>query len=277
MSATLRRDGSSSAPAGSACGTRHRRSAVALSRARMGRDCRARRKRQTAHHRGLPRHRPLLAAWRYAVSVLFGIWNFDGHAVDPEQIATVRRMLDPHAPDGFTIFVKGAVAMLYGAVHITKESHRERQPFVSPAGSFLLWDGRLDNRTDLRKNLSASDRGDTDLQIVASVWERAGMHCLEELLGDWALAAFHHYERTLFLAKDFLGTRPLYYFRCHRYVAWSSLLEPLIALAEKLTVCERYFAGWLAGFPEAHLTPYQEIQSVPPASFVRITQQAAIV
>lgn len=208
------------------------------------------------------------------MSVLFGIWNFDGHAVAPEHIRTIQRMLDPHAPDGITICVDDAFAMLYGAAHITEESSHERQPFVSPADTFLLWDGRLDNRTELGRNLDLSDRNDSDLEIVESAWERAGTNCLGELIGDWALGVFNHHKRTLFLAKDFLGTRPLYYFRCDRYVAWSSLLEPLIVLADKLTLCERYFAGWLAGFPEAHLTPYQEIHSVPPASLVRITQQA---
>jgi asparagine synthase (glutamine-hydrolysing) len=208
------------------------------------------------------------------VSVLFGMWNFDGHVVDPEHIARTRRTLEPLAPDGITVCVKGAFVMLYGAVHITEESRRERQPFTSEAGTFLMWDGRLDNRAELGRNLDSNSRDRTNLQIVASLWERRGAKCLADLTGDWALGVFNHYERVLFLAKDFLGTRPLYYIRCDRCFAWSSLLEPLVALADRLTVCERYLAGWLAGFPEAHLTPYKEICSVPPASFVRITQRA---
>ena len=209
------------------------------------------------------------------MSVLFGMWNFDGRAVDPEHIANSKRMLEAHAPDGVATCVKGASLMLYGALHTTDESLRERQPLTSPTGTILLWDGRLDNRAELQNRLDCSCRRDTDIHVVASTWERQGTHCFEDLIGDWALCIFNHFDRSLVLAKDFLGARPLYYFRRDGFVAWSSLLEPLIALSDhRLAFCDEYLAGWLAGFPEAHLTPYQEIRSVPPASFVRITNQA---
>jgi asparagine synthase (glutamine-hydrolysing) len=205
------------------------------------------------------------------MSVFFGKWNFDGKAVDPEEIGKARRMLEPHAPDGLTTCVKGAFAMTYGALHITEESRREQQPFMSLAGTFLMWDGRLDNRSELRRDLDSACHDETDPEIVASRWEKSGAAAFREFVGDWALAVFNHYERTLVLAKDFLGARPLYYFCCDRFIAWSSLLDPLIASADKLTLSDEYVAGWLTGFPEANLTPYQEIRSVPPASFVRIT------
>ena len=212
------------------------------------------------------------------MSVQFGRWNFDGTAVDPEYIAKVRTLLEAHAPDGVAICVKGTFVMLYGAVHTTGESTREHQPFASPAGTFLTWDGRLDNRAELRGNIDPRCLGRSDLQIVASSWEQNGVRGLGRLVGDWALSVVNHYERTLFLAKDFLGTRPLYYLRGDRYVAWSSLLDPLILLSsERFTLCEEYVAGWLAGYPEAHLTPYEEIRAVPPASFVRITGRATTV
>jgi asparagine synthase (glutamine-hydrolysing) len=156
---------------------------------------------------------------------------------------------------------------------MAEQSHRDQQPFMSPAGTFLMWDGRLDNRTQLR--FERPRQTDTDLEIAASLLERSGTAGLGDMVGDWALALFKHYERTLVLAKDFLGARTLYYLHCDRFVAWSSLLEPLIASADKLTLCEEYLAGWLTGFPEANLTPYQEIRSVPPASFVRVTSHAA--
>jgi asparagine synthase (glutamine-hydrolysing) len=208
------------------------------------------------------------------VSLLFGMWNLDGRPVDPECVTRIMRTVEREAPDGFTIFVEGTVFMLHGASHTTEESRRERQPYSSLSGAFLMWDGRLDNGTGLRTDLDSCGPNDTALQIVSSLWERDGTHCLRNLIGDWAVAVFNRYERTLVLAKDFLGVRPLYYLRCDHYVAWSSLLTPLIALAGKVTLCDEYVAGWLGGFPEAHLTPYREIHAVSPASFVRITRQS---
>ena len=201
------------------------------------------------------------------MSILFGIWNFDRHAPKPELVLSVRRMLESHAPDGTTLFVDAGVVMLYGAVHTNRESKSERQPAISASGNLLLWNGRLDNRSEF----AGADANSSDLQLVADAWELQGTLCLSKLLGDWALAAFRPHQRTLFLAKDFLGTQPLYYLRNDSWVAWSSLLEPLITLCpDRLHLCEEYVAGWLAGFPEACLTPYVEIRAVPPSSVVTI-------
>jgi asparagine synthase (glutamine-hydrolysing) len=211
------------------------------------------------------------------VSVQFGRWNFDRQSVDPDYIAKVRTLLAPYAPDAATVCVKGAFFIHYGAFHTTEEAPLEHQPSISPAGIYLTWDGRLDNRSELVGNTNHQEGPRaTDLDIVSFLYERQGTESFGQFVGDWSLCALHHYERRLILAADFLGTRPLYYLHSERYVAWSSVLEPLIVLAdEKFTLCEDYLAGWLYGFPGACLTPYREVRAVPPGSFVEITERVA--
>lgn len=211
------------------------------------------------------------------MSVQFGRWNFDGQSVDPEYISKVRSLLAPYAPDSIALYVKGAYCLLYGALHATEESRDERQPFISAAGTYLTWSGRLDNRSELISGYyPPSDSNAADLVIVSSLYENRGVAAFGRLTGDWSLSAVHHYERRLVLAVDFLGSQPLYYLHCGRYVAWSSVLEPLVTLADQsFTLSEDYIAGWLYGFPAASLTPYSEIRAVPPGAFVEITRTAA--
>lgn len=212
------------------------------------------------------------------MSFLFGRWNYDGKPVEPNYLGKVRATLAEHSPDGVGICMKGTTAILYGALHVTEESRYEHQPAITRAGDFLTWDGRLDNRNELLSSALRSSPHPTDLEIVAESWETAGPRCLGNLVGDWALSVFNHYERILILSRDFLGSRPLYYYRSQRFVAWSTLLEPLLLATEnRFTLSETYMAGWLAGYPDAHLTPYEEIRSVPPASLVRISCQATTI
>jgi asparagine synthase (glutamine-hydrolysing) len=211
------------------------------------------------------------------MSVQFGRWNLDGQSVDPEYISRVRALLAPYAPDAMTVCVKGGFFILYGAFHTTSEARHECQPSISSAGTYLTWTGRLDNQSELiaRTNPPFATNA-TDLVIISSLYEKGGTGALRQLTGDWSLSALHHYERRLVLAVDFLGSRPLYYFHCDRYVAWSSVLEPLVTLAgQSFALSEDYVAGWLYGFPSASLTPYSEIRAVPPGSFVEITRTAA--
>src|ERR1700694_5605669 len=107
----------------------------------MGRNRRARRQRQTVRVRHVFRHGPLLTSQQDGgtVSVQFGRWNFDGESVDPEYISRAKAMLVPYAPDSTTVFVKGPFFILHSAFHTTKESEAERQPSISPAGTYLTW------------------------------------------------------------------------------------------------------------------------------------------
>jgi len=200
------------------------------------------------------------------VSVQFGRWNFDQRPIDPVYVATVGTLLTPYAPESITACLRESFFMLSGAFHTTEESRYERQPVISPSGVCLTWDGRLDNRSELMKRISRpADLGTSDLDIASSLYETKGKEIFGSLIGDWSISAFHEDKRALVLAVDFLGTRPLYYFQSDRYVAWSTVLEPLVTLADRtFTLCEEYIAGWLYGFPPASLTPYREIRAVPP-------------
>ena len=80
-------------------------------------------------------------------------------------------------------------------------------------------------------------------------------------------------DRSLFLAKDFIGTRHLYYSVEKDHVTWCTILDPLVLFADhSFETEEEYVAGWLSCFPAPHLTPYVAIRSVPPSSFVRLTR-----
>jgi asparagine synthase (glutamine-hydrolysing) len=204
------------------------------------------------------------------MSVQFGKWNFEGQAPTVDYIEKVSATLTPYGPDSNEAYSKGGVKILYRAFHTTKESRLERQPHISPSGTVITWDGRLDNRAELvsevRDSLTISS---TDIAIVATVYEKWGNNCLAKLIGDWALSIWNPINRSLILAKDPIGTHHLYYSIEKDDVTWSTVLDPLILFAGKtFSISEEYIAGWFSYFPAAHLTPYVGIHSVPPSSFV---------
>ncbi len=205
------------------------------------------------------------------MSVQFGRWNFEGQPPDPDYIEKVSATLASYGPDSNESYAKGGVKILYRAFYTTKESHSEKQPHISPSGSVITWDGRLDNRAELISELCESlTIGSTDVVIVAAAYEKWGTDCLENLVGDWELSIWNPRERSVLLAKDPIGTRHLYYSIGKDHVTWSTILDPLVLFAGRtFAICEEYIAGWLATtFPAAHLTPYAGIHAVPPSSSV---------
>lgn len=204
------------------------------------------------------------------MSVQFGRWNYDGKPLEQDYLEKVQPLLLPYGPDDRGSYSGGAISMLYCAFHTAKESRRETQPHVMPSGESITWDGRLDNRTDLIKQLGdVVTSGSTDVSIVAAAYERWGTGCFAKLIGDWALAIWAPSTRTLTLAKDPIGVRHLYYSFDDNQVTWSTILDPLVLFADKtFALCEEYIAGWFSYFPAAHVTPYAGIHSVPPSSSV---------
>lgn len=204
------------------------------------------------------------------MSVQFGRWNIDGLPVDGDYLAKAGEMLAPYGPDGGAAFIKDNVGILYRAFHTTKESREETQPFVSPSGRVLCWDGRLDNREELVREFRETITADTtDLAIMTAAYEAWGTKCFAKLIGDWALSVWDPRERTLILAKDPIGTRHLYYSSDEARVTWSTILDPLVLLAGRtFALEEEYIAGWLSMFPATHLTPYIGIHAVPPSYWV---------
>jgi asparagine synthase (glutamine-hydrolysing) len=203
------------------------------------------------------------------MSVQAGIWHFDGRPAERDFLETISRAFAKYGPDGEAVCVQGPVGMVYRALHTTPESRLERQPHVCPTGIIVTWDGRLDNRDELFLELHNEILSDkTDLSLVRAAFERWGRDCFAKFIGDWAASIWDPRSQELLLARDYAGVRHLFYYAKPKSVTWCTYLEPLALCGDNFTLCDEYLAGYLAMYPKGHLTPYNEIRSVPPGHFV---------
>lgn len=92
-----------------------------------------------------------------------------------------------------------------------------RQPFRSPDGRLtMVYNGEIYNYIELREELKARGRTfctDTDTEVLLAAYETYGADCLHRLNGMFAFAVYDTRERRLFLARDRMGIKPLYYAR----------------------------------------------------------------
>ena len=143
--------------------------------------------------------------------------------------------------------------------------HHERTEILS-------WDGRLDNRGDLLLLLADSLRGNTSNSALArAAYERWGTDGFVKLIGDWSLVIHDHVNRTIVLASDFAGVRPLYYCVQSGQVRWSSRLQPLVDATRISELDEQYVRGFLLVGGCPNRTPYKGIYSVPPGHAVCVS------
>jgi asparagine synthase (glutamine-hydrolysing) len=212
------------------------------------------------------------------MSAIGGVFMFGGDPVDLSLLAALGTRLERLGPDGGREVVSGSVGMSYRAFHINAESRSEHQPHCWGHQAILCWDGRLDNRDELLASLRDDLRGeDTDAAIVMAAYRRWGDRSFGKLLGDFALAIWDKRDHAIWLARDLVGTRTLYYHVDAQRVLWSSDLAALIDTAGmSLEIADEYVASLLAMGAEPGLTPFVGIRPVRPAHVVRIAEDGLV-
>lgn len=217
------------------------------------------------------------------MSVQFGRWNFDGSPTPRAYVGGARTMLAPFGPEGGGEFSQNGVDIITGVFPTIGQAAHCFEPHRTTSGDLLVWSGRLDDGREIVEELGDhSDRSklsaDDDASIAIAAYDRWKTDCFRRLIGDWSVSIWNPRDRTLILATDIVGIRHLYYVVEPGFIAWSSVLDPLVLLNEKsLKLEEEYIAGWIFSYPEPHLTPYSGIHRVPPASLITLTSKGEAV
>ncbi|MGA2262695.1 MAG: asparagine synthase-related protein [Acidobacteriota bacterium] len=119
---------------------------------------------------------------------------------------------------------------------------------VADSGDILLLDARIDNREELGEQLGLSGSDVEDAAFVALAYERWGKCCVERLLGEFALVLWDPGHRSLFLARDALGVRAIYYYASASLFAFATELRALLALPfVPRSLSEETIADFLCG------------------------------
>lgn len=142
------------------------------------------------------------------------------------------------------------------------------------AGSGLavaFW-GRLDNRPALIAQLEAG-RAALDDELIAMAWLKWGEHCPERLVGDFAFAVLSPETGTLFLTRDVMGVKPLFYRTDADGLAFASSAAAFKALQiGDLTPDRDWMARFLLEVSFSHDgTAYRELKKLPPAHCLTFT------
>lgn len=160
------------------------------------------------------------------------------HCSTPKPVDAVRveRMCDAlvhRGPDGAGVWTAPGVGLGHRRLSII-DLAGSPQPMHSADGrAVIVFNGEIYNFRELRSELEAGGaqfRTDGDTEVILAAWQRWGTDCLQHLHGMFAFALYDLTRRTLFLARDRLGVKPLFTARLSDgSVAFASELKGLLA------------------------------------------------
>ncbi len=153
---------------------------------------------------------------------------------DPEALRRMHAATRHRGPDDEGFHERDGVSLGHNRLSIIDLSPLGRQPMSTPDGRFtVVFNGEIYNYRELRTELEASGvrfRGASDTEVLLALFARDGASCLERLNGIFAFAVWERDSRTLTLARDHLGVKPLYYHWDGARLAFSSEIKALLTL-----------------------------------------------
>jgi len=162
-----------------------------------------------------------------------GILCPPGDQPDMAALECMTRALAHRGPDGQGLHQGGPCGLGHRRLAILDVSEAGAQPMLLDGGRFALaYNGEVYNFRELRSQLEAhgrSFRSGTDTEVVLAAYAQWGPACVERFNGMFALALWDASERTLFLARDRCGVKPLYWCRAGGSLLFASEVKSLLA------------------------------------------------
>lgn len=206
----------------------------------------------------------------------------------PTSLETLERMagcMEHRGPDDAGVFQArdGRVGLAFRRLSILDLSPAGHQPMVTPEGDYaIVFNGEVYNFAELRPELEARGhrfRSQTDTEVVLRAYQEWGARCVERFIGMFALAIWDDRAGRLFIARDRLGIKPLYYATRGGRLAFASELRPLMAEGSAAGDLDAGALGeYLAtGYISAPRSIYHAVRTLPPGHTLTWSDGAAVV
>jgi asparagine synthase (glutamine-hydrolysing) len=245
---------------------------------------------------------------------IYGIWHLDGRPLDLRVLRTATDRLRHRGPDdeGYLLAeTRAGRVRPYAGVESDRElglppieraegdsnlafgfrrlaildlSSAGHQPMATPDGRlWIVFNGEVYNYIELRDELAAlghAFRSGSDTEVILAAYAQWGEACLHRLNGMWAFAIWDREERTLFLARDRFGIKPLYYQHDGVTFAFASEIKALVGshglpFAPDARAVYRFLVNGVLPSAQAGHTFFEGVQAVPPGCTLTVRDSGA--
>lgn len=210
---------------------------------------------------------------------------FDLEASAPVERELLRAMTDAvthRGPDESGLHVADGVGLGHRRLSIIDLATGQQPMANDDASCWLTYNGEIYNFAELRTELEGAGfafRTHSDTEVLLRSWEHWGEDCVTRLRGMFAFAVWDASRQSLFLARDRLGIKPLYYALLPRgRIAFGSEMKSLMLIPElerriDSQAVEDYFAY---GYVPEPRSIYQSVRKLEPGHSLLLTRGQAL-
>src|SRR3989339_1534797 len=149
-----------------------------------------------------------------------------------ELIRKMNAKVKHRGPDGDGVFVCGDASLGHTRLSIIDLSEKASQPMFSRDESLVLvFNGEIYNFQEIRDELRKKGhqfRSNSDSEVILNSYIEYGVDCVQKFNGIFAFAIFDKKNKSLFLARDRMGVKPLYYYWDNNKFIFSSEIKAIL-------------------------------------------------
>ena len=196
--------------------------------------------------------------------------------VNSKALESMEKAMVHRGPDDGGIYLSGdrKAGLVNRRLAVIDLSPAGHQPMSTPDGRFtIIHNGEVYNYREIREKLKVKGytfNSNTDTEVVLCSYVKWGKDCLERFRGMFAFAVWDDLEKRLFLARDRLGIKPLYFAKNNNAFLFSSELKALMVsnyLSREINPVA-LVAYLMMGSVPCPLTIYKEIQALEPGFYL---------
>ena len=205
-----------------------------------------------------------------------GILQLDGAAPSKDVLVKMTRTLSHRGPDGEGFYLDGAVGLGHRRLSIIDLSDAGKQPMGNEDGSiWITFNGEIYNFLNIRTVLESRGHqftSHTDSEVIVHAYEEWGVDCLQKFNGMFSFALWDGKRKNLWLVRDRLGIKPLFYCQLPQAVLFGSeikaILEyPLVKRQVDLQALAYYLS---LNYTPAPFTLFSQVRQLLPGHYALV-------
>lgn len=195
----------------------------------------------------------------------------------PSDLNTMNHCLLHRGPDAGGVFSEMPCGLAHRRLSIIDLSEKANQPMYSHSGRYvMIFNGEIYNFKELALQFKIEQKTSSDSEIILELFEKEGPGFVNHLNGMFAIAIYDKKTEELWLFRDRMGIKPIYYFDDGKNFAFSSELKALTILpqikAQLQTDDDAVSAFLHLGYIPQPYSIYKQIKKFPSASYLHLTK-----
>ena len=165
-----------------------------------------------------------------------GIFSFNKPLEDANFLLTKMNDSIAHrGPDAEGVYAEGNIALGHRRLSIIDVSKNADQPLFGVNRYSLVFNGEVYNYRELKEELNYDFETNSDSEVIIASYHKWGKECVKHFNGMFAFAIWDNEKKELFIARDRVGIKPLYFFKDDDLFIFSSQIKGVLA-SEKVGV-----------------------------------------